>query len=162
MLVCVHVCLQELSEYLGMVKLNERLQEPSLQEYFSGIFPQDSMQNMRFSINFFTSIGLGGITDRQRELYKQVRMRDQCMDNARDLNRGGPGSPPDTFTPCSSCESSVVLSRVLFCSVEQACKPARHQAEHVCTVRTEGCPCTFMFGCPANYPYPCRALPPPE
>jgi hypothetical protein len=55
-----------------MVKLNERLQEPSLQEYFSGIFPQDSMQNMRFSINFFTSIGLGGITDRQRELYKQV------------------------------------------------------------------------------------------
>jgi hypothetical protein len=56
------------------VKLNARLQEPSLQEYFSGIFPQDTMQNMRFSINFFTSIGLGGITDRQRELYKQVRV----------------------------------------------------------------------------------------
>lgn len=56
------------------MKLNERLQEPSLQEYFSGIFPQDTMQNMRFSINFFTSIGLGGITDRQRELYKQVIM----------------------------------------------------------------------------------------
>jgi hypothetical protein len=63
---------QELSEYLGLVKLNERLAEPSLQEYFTGIFPQDTMQNMRFSINFFTSIGLGGITDRQREMYKQV------------------------------------------------------------------------------------------
>jgi hypothetical protein len=63
---------QELSEYLGLMKLNERLAEPSLQEYFTGIFPQDTMQNMRFSINFFTSIGLGGITDRQREMYKQV------------------------------------------------------------------------------------------
>eukprot|EP00775_Hariotina_reticulata_P008000 gene8000-8198_t len=42
------------------------------QEYYSGIFPIDSMANMRFSINFFTSIGLGGITDRQRELYKQA------------------------------------------------------------------------------------------
>lgn len=58
---------------MGLVKLNERLAEPSLQEYFTGIFPTDSMANMRFSINFFTSIGLGGITDRQRELYKQVR-----------------------------------------------------------------------------------------
>eukprot|EP00879_Flechtneria_rotunda_P006154 GHRR01006471.1.p1 GENE.GHRR01006471.1~~GHRR01006471.1.p1 ORF type:complete len:946 (+),score=354.04 GHRR01006471.1:464-3301(+) len=63
---------QELSEYLGVVKLNERLAEPSLQQYFTGIFPTDTMANMRFSINFFTSIGLGGITDRQRELYKQV------------------------------------------------------------------------------------------
>lgn len=54
------------------MKLNERLAEPSLQEYFTGIFPQDTMQNMRFSINFFTSIGLGGITDRQRALYKEV------------------------------------------------------------------------------------------
>jgi pre-mRNA-splicing factor CWC22 len=57
---------------MGLVKLNQRLAEPSLQEYFGGIFPSDSMANMRFSINFFTSIGLGGITDRQRELYKQV------------------------------------------------------------------------------------------
>jgi pre-mRNA-splicing factor CWC22 len=59
---------------MGLVKLNQRLAEPSLQEYYSGIFPADSMANMRFSINFFTSIGLGGITDRQRELYKQVRL----------------------------------------------------------------------------------------
>jgi hypothetical protein len=57
---------------MGLVRLNQRLAEPSLQEHFGGIFPADSMANMRFSINFFTSIGLGGITDRQRELYKQV------------------------------------------------------------------------------------------
>jgi len=74
LVLCAVLCCvaQELSEYLGLVKLNERLAEPSLQEYFTGIFPQDTMQNMRFSINFFTSIGLGGITDRQRERYKEV------------------------------------------------------------------------------------------
>ena len=71
-------CWQELSEYLGLVKLNARLAEPSLQDYFSGLFPQDTMQNMRFSINFFTSIGLGGITDRQRQLYKEVGFQCVC------------------------------------------------------------------------------------
>ena len=28
---------------------------------------QDTVRNMRFSINFFTSIGLGGLTDNMRE-----------------------------------------------------------------------------------------------
>lgn len=31
-----------------------------LQDWFDGVFPKDSPRNMRFSINFFTSIGLGG------------------------------------------------------------------------------------------------------
>lgn len=29
---------------------------------FEGIFPKDNPKNTRFSINFFTSIGLGGLT----------------------------------------------------------------------------------------------------
>ena len=33
-----------------------------LAEYFQGIFPRDNPRNTRFSINFFTSIGLGGVT----------------------------------------------------------------------------------------------------
>ena len=34
----------------------------TLVEYFEGIFPRDNPKNTRFSINFFTSIGLGGLT----------------------------------------------------------------------------------------------------
>jgi hypothetical protein len=49
---------------MGLVKLNQRLAEPSLAPYLAGLFPDDSMANMRFAINFFTSIGLGGITDK--------------------------------------------------------------------------------------------------
>lgn len=60
-------CAQELSENMGLIKLNQRLQDPQLAEWFAGIFPRDTPKNMRFSINFFTSIGLGGLTDALRE-----------------------------------------------------------------------------------------------
>lgn len=33
---------------------------PLTQDWFDGVFPKDTPRNMRFSINFFTSIGLGG------------------------------------------------------------------------------------------------------
>lgn len=34
----------------------------TLQEAFSGLFPRDDPRNTRFAINFFTTIGLGGLT----------------------------------------------------------------------------------------------------
>lgn len=34
----------------------------ALKEAFEGIFPKDNPKSTRFSINFFTSIGLGGLT----------------------------------------------------------------------------------------------------
>ncbi|KAM4084695.1 hypothetical protein ACB094_08G152700 [Castanea mollissima] len=37
-----------------------------MQDSFESIFPRDNPKNTRFSINFFTSIGLGGITENLR------------------------------------------------------------------------------------------------
>jgi len=34
----------------------------SMQFAFEGLFPRDNPKNTRFAINFFTSIGLGGLT----------------------------------------------------------------------------------------------------
>ena len=34
----------------------------TLTEYFDGLFPRDNPKNTRFAINYFTSIGLGGLT----------------------------------------------------------------------------------------------------
>jgi hypothetical protein len=34
----------------------------TLIKYFDGIFPRDTEENTEFAINFFTSIGLGGLT----------------------------------------------------------------------------------------------------
>jgi hypothetical protein len=35
-----------------------------------GLFPRDHPKNTRFSINFFTSIGLGGLTEALRAFLK--------------------------------------------------------------------------------------------
>lgn len=63
---------QELSEHLGIRLLNERLTDPKLQDSFESIFPKDNPKNTRFAINFFTSIGLGGITENLREYLKNM------------------------------------------------------------------------------------------
>lgn len=44
----------------------------SMHAHFEGLFPRDSPKNTRFAINFFTSIGLGGLTDELREHLKAV------------------------------------------------------------------------------------------
>ncbi|XP_047545025.1 pre-mRNA-splicing factor CWC22 homolog [Vanessa atalanta] len=68
----IKILFQELAEYMGLKKLNDRLKDPTLQQAFSGVFPRDNPKNTRFSINFFTSIGLGGLTDELREHLKQM------------------------------------------------------------------------------------------
>lgn len=47
---------------MGLVKLNARLQDPFLAPYFGQLLPKDHPRKTRFAINFFTSIGLGGLT----------------------------------------------------------------------------------------------------
>ncbi|KAJ4893212.1 MIF4G domain-containing protein / MA3 domain-containing protein [Raphanus sativus] len=65
------ILFQELSEQMGLRALNEKLQDPTMEDTFESMFPKDHPRNMRFSINFFTSIGLGGITERLRQLLAQ-------------------------------------------------------------------------------------------
>ncbi|RZC86537.1 hypothetical protein C5167_029889 [Papaver somniferum] len=68
----IKILFQELSEHLGIRLLNERLIDPAMQDSFESIFPRDNPKNTRFSINFFTSIGLGGITENLREYLKNM------------------------------------------------------------------------------------------
>ncbi|KAK3145549.1 hypothetical protein QOZ80_3BG0254350 [Eleusine coracana subsp. coracana] len=68
----IKILFQELSEHLGIRLLNERLNDPTMQGSFESIFPKDHPKNTRFSINFFTSIGLGGITESLREYLKNM------------------------------------------------------------------------------------------
>ena len=63
---------QEMAENMSLLKLNERLQDPMAANWIQGIFPRDTPRNMRFAINFFTSIGLGGVTDALRAHLKEL------------------------------------------------------------------------------------------
>ncbi|CAH9111128.1 unnamed protein product [Cuscuta epithymum] len=68
---------QELSEHLGIRLLYERLNDPTMQESFDSIFPKDNPKNTRFAIKFFTSIGLGGITENLQEHLKIIMQQQQ-------------------------------------------------------------------------------------
>merc|ERR1712187_980362 len=68
----IKVIFQELSEQWGIQKLDERLKEPELQQYFGGLFPKDHPKNMRFAINYFTAIGLGVLTEDLRKHLETV------------------------------------------------------------------------------------------
>lgn len=70
--VFIKILCQELAEYMGLGKLNGRLKDATIQEAFAGLFPRDNPRNTRFAINFFTSIGLGGLTDELREHLKNA------------------------------------------------------------------------------------------
>ncbi|KAI1106320.1 MIF4G-domain-containing protein [Jackrogersella minutella] len=63
----IKILFQEISEELGMAKLQARMKDETIQEGFAGLFPRDNARNVRFSINYFTSIGMGALTEEMRE-----------------------------------------------------------------------------------------------
>lgn len=68
----IKILFQEISEFLGLPKLKERLEDKFMLQYFEGLLPRDNPRNTRFAINFFTSIGLGGITEELRAHLKNM------------------------------------------------------------------------------------------
>lgn len=64
---------QELAENMGLQALVKHMSEPRISSFLAGVFPRDSMANMRFSINFFTAVGLGGLTAELREDLKKAQ-----------------------------------------------------------------------------------------
>ncbi|KAK1272019.1 hypothetical protein QJS04_geneDACA021022 [Acorus gramineus] len=109
----IKILFQELSEHLGIRALNERLNDPSMQDSFESIFPKDNPKNTRFSINFFTSIGLGGITESLREYLKNMPrliMQQQKpisdSDEKSDSSTSSSESEPESESGSSSDDSN--------------------------------------------------------
>ncbi|KAK2737039.1 pre-mRNA-splicing factor cwc22 [Myotisia sp. PD_48] len=68
----IKILFQDLGEALGIKNLQERLKDPILQPSYEGLFPTDNPRNTRFSINYFTSIGMGALTENMREHLKTL------------------------------------------------------------------------------------------
>lgn len=68
----IKILFQDLAEALGMAKLQERFKNDMLQPSYVGVFPTDNPRNTRFSINYFTSIGMGVLTEDMREHLKAL------------------------------------------------------------------------------------------
>ncbi len=68
----IKILFNDLAEAMGMPKLQARLKEDLLRPYFEGLFPHDNPRNTRFSINYFTSIGMGQVTEEMREYLQNM------------------------------------------------------------------------------------------
>lgn len=68
----IKIFIEDLAQGVGMKQLTERLKADELQPALTGIFPTDDPKNTRFSINFFTAIGMGALTEGMREWLKNM------------------------------------------------------------------------------------------
>jgi pre-mRNA-splicing factor CWC22 len=106
----IKILFQELAEFMGLAKLNARLQDEYMQPYFQGIFPLDNPRDTRFSINFFTSIGLGGLTEKMREhlknLPKQLLTQPPAPSKGDESSSSSSSDDESASTPSTSSSSS--------------------------------------------------------
>ena len=112
------IVLQDLSEALGISKLKARL-EPADEEmklWFKHMLPMDNPVHTRYSINFFTSIGLGPITDSMREYLKNAPkqqeppVEDDRRANDDDSSLASSSSSSSSSSSLSSSSSSSLSS----------------------------------------------------
>ncbi|WFD21194.1 pre-mRNA-splicing factor cwc22 [Malassezia caprae] len=82
----IKILMNEMQSLLGLPALAARFREPSMQVYFEHMFPVDHPRNTRFSINFFTSIGLGLVTEPMREYLQHAT---QLMRERREAQERG-------------------------------------------------------------------------
>ncbi|EXJ66925.1 uncharacterized protein A1O5_10120 [Cladophialophora psammophila CBS 110553] len=68
----IKILFQDLAEAMGLPELQKRMKDEILRPSYSGIFPTDTPRNTRFAINYFTSIGMGALTEEMREHLKSL------------------------------------------------------------------------------------------
>ncbi len=68
----IKILIEDLAQGVGMKSLAERFKNDDLQPALTGMFPTDNPKNTRFSINFFTAVGMGVLTESMREFLKNM------------------------------------------------------------------------------------------
>lgn len=114
----VKILFQEIASNLGLQNLVARLsdkaaEESGLKPYIEGIFPRDSIQNARFSVNYFTSIGLGALTEDLREFLQNApklllleKKYQEMVALANQISSDEDSSDSDSSSSSSSSRSS--------------------------------------------------------
>jgi pre-mRNA-splicing factor CWC22 len=67
---------------MGLKVVKERFADEEVKSACAGMFPLDNPKNTRFAINYFTSIGLGAITEEMRE---HLKVCNPCFNYKADL-----------------------------------------------------------------------------
>jgi len=112
---------------MGLDKLNTRFSDTNQRENFLGMFCRDNPKNTRFCINFFTSIGLGALTEELREFLQSAeRMVEEAL-RKRQMLENESGSDENDDSSGSDSESS--SSKSASSSSEQASGKIRKNSD---------------------------------
>ncbi|PCH38399.1 MIF4G-domain-containing protein [Wolfiporia cocos MD-104 SS10] len=66
----IKIMMNEVTESMGLKVLVDRFKDDEVKAACRGMFPMDNPKDTRFAINYFTSIGLGAVTEDMREHLK--------------------------------------------------------------------------------------------
>lgn len=80
------ILFQEIANTLGKTETKAHFSKGVEDGDLNGVFPTDNAENARFSINFFTSIGLGYLTDNLREKLKTLPNQSRDLDGDADAS----------------------------------------------------------------------------
>ncbi|KAF3004171.1 pre-mRNA-splicing factor cwc22 [Curvularia kusanoi] len=77
----IKILFEELLSSLGQKDVVARFKDPMLQDSLTGVFPTDAddQAKTRFSINFFTAIGMGVLTEGMREWLKNAAPKPKAL-----------------------------------------------------------------------------------
>lgn len=84
----IKILFQDLAEHMGLPGLQARFRDEILRPSFEGLFPLENPRHTRFSVNYFTSIGMGVLTEDMREHLKNLpRPAAPALPAARSASR---------------------------------------------------------------------------
>mmetsp|Transcript_4465 Transcript_4465/g.12900 ORF Transcript_4465/g.12900 Transcript_4465/m.12900 type:complete len:973 (+) Transcript_4465:221-3139(+) len=106
----IKIVIQEMAEAMGIAKLKVRFDTKNDEHklWYAGMFPKDNVRNTRYAINFFTSIGLGPLTDDLREFLKNAPklILAKAKEAALAKKEEGSGDESSSVSSTSSSSSS--------------------------------------------------------
>jgi pre-mRNA-splicing factor CWC22 len=105
----VKILFQNLAENLGLPGLQARFRDDILRPSFEGLFPTENPRHTRFSVNYFTSIGMGVLTEDMREHLKNIPRPTVPALPVRASSRSLSRTPSDrsrSRSMCSTCTGS--------------------------------------------------------
>lgn len=107
----IKILFEELAQGMGMKKLQERCRDDMLAPALANVFPTDNPRNTRFSINFFTAIGMGALTEGMREWLKNMPKPAPPALPAREPTPSDKSSSRSSYSSYSSRSPSHSRSR---------------------------------------------------
>lgn len=108
----IKILFEDMVQQMGGKTLKTKFQQDSLQPYLDGVFPKDDPRNTRFSINFFTAIGMGMLTEGMREWLNNLPKEEPAAVVTREPDTDSDSESVSSYSSYSSRSRSPTPRRI--------------------------------------------------